>query len=152
MAIVGSPVKFVYLQTGDKPSNPNEDTIYFAPESNSIYVGDVPVVDGLKTNQQIATLQRQEQVLNHLVTDIHEDIVDIEQNVASIGDTVINVQTDIQELRDDVDALEASQISVDVSGEGNVVADAEFDTTTNKLTLVKGDVPRSSWEVIENHI
>lgn len=112
MAIIGSPVKFVYLQTGVRPANPDESTVYFAPESSSIFVGDVAVIDG--------------QLL----------------------------QNEIADLQDAVSDLEANQMSIDITGEGNVVANAEFNQDTKTLVLTKDEFKESelTWDVINDEI
>ena len=48
MATKGSAVKFVYLRTGVRPTSPDQNTVYFAPESKSIFVGDTEMVNGKK--------------------------------------------------------------------------------------------------------
>ena len=75
MATKGSPVKFVYLQTGVAPASPDANTIYFAPESHSIYVGDVPVVDGITINQNFDTIGQKLEELEQKIGDaIHIEI------------------------------------------------------------------------------
>lgn len=69
MAISGSKVKFVYVESGIAPSNPVDGTIYFIPESNSLYVGNKVVIDGKSTNENI--------------DEIKQDILNIEDAISN---------------------------------------------------------------------
>lgn len=70
MATIGGLVKFVYLYTGVRPRDPEENTLYFAPESQSIFVGDVPIVDGIRLDS-----------VENSITQINEAIQDIESEL-----------------------------------------------------------------------
>lgn len=120
MAVQGSAVKFVYLKTGTRPANPDENTIYFAPASQSIYVGSIPVINGIETANNF----------NHL-----------NERVDQIDDQIADMTTAIE-------VLESKAITVEITGSGTDIVDASFDDTNNVLTITKGDPPPIIWEVV----
>jgi len=91
MAIQGSKVKFVYLETGLRPANPDESTIYFAPESHSIFVGSNEIINGASMDARIDGLSTTVDEISQYLDDMGASI-DI--NIEGEGDVLVDAQFD----------------------------------------------------------
>ena len=84
MATIGGLVRFVYLYTGVRPADPEENTIYFAPESQSIYVGDVPIVDGIRLDSIETSITNLNDAIQDIQTQVDNPITVVVQGSGSV--------------------------------------------------------------------